>query len=205
MEWARTAGTIQGLGRLDKGSIYRLWKQFDRFVAEARVDPDQRARYAALAAVTGASAEIPPSLPPFGEVVGLLHAHCYDERAVVASLGGAAAVAERVGCARRWLAGPGRQHCWIDQRADGDVTDARSLLADGAMCGPLTPEQREALFAAVFGTAGGPPTKAIMGVFGPALLRCSLETYLRDGTRPLRDRILDALDPNVPLSELVGP
>ena len=111
--------------------------------------------------------------------------------------GRAAALAERAACARRWLAGPGREHCWIDRRAGDEPVDAdaaRSLLEDGALDGPLDGTQREALYGAVFGTAGGPPTREILRRFDAATITAALEAHLDDGSHPLRDAVLAALD-----------
>jgi hypothetical protein len=177
--------------KLDKPAIYRLWKEFDRREPGSPADGDR-------------SAAAPPS---FGEVAGMLHARCYDEGAVVRELLGAdsdpdraTAIAERTACARRWLAGPGREHCWIDRRAGDrpvDVEVVRSLLEDGALDGSLDGTEREALYGAAFGTAGGPPTREIMRRFDAATIAAALRTHLDDGSHPLRDRVLAALDGRV--------
>ncbi|MFN2468235.1 MAG: hypothetical protein ABR521_08940 [Gaiellaceae bacterium] len=174
----------RGTTGLDKASIYRLWKEFDR---SRRRDGD---------------AGDPP--PPFGEVVGLLHARCYDEAVVVAELSGDSTdpartdgVAERVGCARRWLAGPGRGHCWIERPVEGDAVDTgavQALLADDGLTGAVAPEQRRALFMAAFGAGGGPPLRAIVDRFGVPVVRQALRQHLVDGSHPLREAVLAALD-----------
>jgi hypothetical protein len=201
VEWARATEGGQA-GRLDKASIYGLWKNFDRFLSSARDGGDARDRYCDWAQRAGVVDELPEKLPSFGEIVGLLHSHCYQEEPVTAALGGAVdspagALAERVRCARRWLAGPGREHCWIDRQVHGEPVDRealRSLTSPGALDGSLAPEQRQALFAAVFGTLGGPPTGALLTRFGPEQLQRSVEAYLVDGSHPLRDLVLRALD-----------
>lgn len=201
LEWARATEPAQS-GRLDKASVYGLWKNFDRFLAAARTGGDARTRYSGWAVRVGAVDEVPEKLPSFGEIVGLLHSHCYREDAVTAALSRASdvspdALAERVGCARRWLAGPGREHCWIDRQVGAEAPDRdllQRLTGPGVLEGSLAPEQRQALFAAVFGTLGGPPTGALLKRFGADVLRRSVETYLRDGSRPLRGTVLRDLD-----------
>jgi hypothetical protein len=189
LAWARATGRDRRAAGLDKATIYRLWKEFDRVHPAA--DPEGAGR-----------------LPSFGEVVGLLHSNCYDEAAVVAGLLGdsadaerAVAVAERVGCARRWLAGPGREHCWIERRADGEAVDAdalRTLLTEDALAGQLDTAQRQALFVAAFGASGGPTARALVERFGAAGLLAALEGHLRDGSHPLRPAVLAALDARAP-------
>jgi hypothetical protein len=201
LAWARATEPAQSR-RLDKASIYGLWKKFDRFLAAARTGGEARSRYSEWAAKAGVVDQVPETLPSFGEIVGLLHSHCYSEEAVTAALGRASDVsegplAERVSCARRWLAGPGREHCWIDRQVSDDPVDRealRPLMDPESFDGSLAPEQRQALFAAVFGTLGGPPTAALLTRFGPDLLRRAVETHLRDGSHPLRETVLQALE-----------
>jgi hypothetical protein len=200
VEWAQATEAARA-GRLDKASIYGLWKNFDRFLAAARSGGDARSRYSEWAVRAGVVDEVPEKLPSFGEIVGLLHAHCYLEETVIDALGATAgitgdALAERVRYARRWLAGPGREHCWIDRELGSGAIDAdalRSLLGQGALEGSLTPGQRQALFAAAFGTIGGPPTGAILSRFGPGVLQRSVKTHLEDGSHSLRELVLRAL------------
>ena len=178
LAWARETGRDRQITTLGKAVIYRLWKEFDRRDGEC-------------------------SLPAIGEVVSLLHARCYDEALVVAELVGreseprdAAAIAERVGCARRWLAGPGREHCWIERRAGktGEEAVVRSLLEEAALEGPLDGTQRAALHAAAFGATGGPAPGMILRRFDANTIARALETHLLDGSHPLRETVLAALD-----------
>jgi hypothetical protein len=178
LAWARERGRDRQITTLGKAAIYRLWKEFDR-------------------------CDGPCSLPAIGEVVGLLHARCYDEALVVAELVGrepqprdAAAIAERVGCARRWLAGPGREHCWIERTAGdaGEEAVVRSLLEEGALEGQLDGAQRVALHAAAFGATGGPAPGVILRRFDANTIARALETHLLDGSHPLRETVLAALD-----------
>jgi hypothetical protein len=190
--------------QLDKARLYGIWKDFDRFLDKARTDSHQEARYAALADQMGAHRDLPGRLPTFGEVVGLLHSYCYHERDLILSLTGkfvepadVLSVTERVRCARRWLAGPGRGHCWIERQIlDGpvDTRDVHALITEDGLRRPLDPEERRVLFAAAFGTSGGPQTAMVIDRFGPERIRQSLETHLRDGSHPLRQTVLAALD-----------
>ena len=195
LAWARATGRDRRAAKLDKPTIYRLWKEFDRHNRD-------------LAAAGGEDPGLGDrAVPSFGEVTGALQARCYDERAVVRDLlgadpdpGFAAAIAERATCSRRWLAGPGREHCWIDRRCgdepvDVDLEVVRALLEDGALGdGALDGPRRAALYGAAFGTAGGPPTREIVRRFDAATIAAALETHLRDGSHPLRDPVLAALD-----------
>jgi hypothetical protein len=185
LAWACKAGRDRQITTLDKAAIYRLWKEFDRLCG--RVDGF--------------------SLPPIGEVVSLLHASCYDESVVAAELtgreaelGDAAAIAERVRCARRWLAGPGREHCWIERtvRDHNDKAVVRALLEEGALHGPLDGAQRAALYAAAFGTTGGPTPAVILRRFDASTIEQALQTHLVDGSHPLRETVLAALDGHEP-------
>jgi hypothetical protein len=172
IEWMRETGRDRRPAGVDKASLYRVWKEFDRAHGDRAV-------------------------PSFGEVVGRLHAHCYDETAVVAELAPEPEteplVAERVGAARRWLAGPGRDHCWIARGHDGEAVD-RAVL-DGVLAAgdALDAAQRQALFGAVFGTQGGPPTRALFDRFGVDTIHAAVREHLRDGSRPLREPVLAAL------------
>jgi hypothetical protein len=185
LAWACATGRDRQIATLDKAAIYRLWKEFDR-----------------LGGREGGC-----SLPPIGEVVSLLHASCYDESLVVAELtgrgaepGDAAATAARVRCARRWLAGPGREHCWIERtnRDHNDEEVVRSLLEEGALHGPLDGPQRAALYAAAFGTSGGPSPAVILRRFDASTIEQALQTHLFDGSHPLRETVLAALDRHEP-------
>jgi hypothetical protein len=191
LDWARETGRDRRGAKLDKPTIYRLWKEFDRRDTGPSGDGG-----------TGGSRS-GGAPPPFGEVAGMLHARCYDEDAVLQDLLGAdpdaartTAIAERTACARRWLAGPGREHCWIDRRTGDEPVDievVRSLLDDGALGGTLDGTQREALYGAAFGTPGGPPTREIMRRFDAATIAAALRTHLDDGSHPLRETVLAAL------------
>jgi hypothetical protein len=203
--WVRGSSLRAGnASKLDKASLYGIWKDFDRFLEKARTDVHEGTRYAALADQLGTLREVPNRLPSFGEIVGLLHSYCYDGPDLVASLTDkdvgptdVLGLTERVRCASRWLAGPGRGHCWIERQTREGPVDTRNvhaLITEGGLRRPLDPEERRVLFAAAFGTSGGPQTAMVIDRFGPERIRQSLETHLRDGSHPLRQTVLAALD-----------
>jgi hypothetical protein len=199
----RTARRAPSRNRLGKAELYGYYANFDRFVAQADTSPRSAALFAA---VTGGRPELAPrGLPGFPAVVGALHDRCYRVDRVCAALRAdgddpvrAAAVRERVEHARRWLATQGRDRCWIARPPAAVPPPATAALpalielvrADADWTGERTRPVHQALF----GVDGGPPLPRLLDVFGPETIIAALHTLGRDGSRPLRDAVLAALD-----------
>jgi hypothetical protein len=153
----------------------------------------------------------PPGLPPFPAVVAELHRSCYQLAAAArALLDGAGtddatvrAVEERVEHARRWLSTAGRDQCWIVRRvppggpAEASADRVAPLVERMRAADPATrwsAEEATALVDALFGTGGGAQIRQVVAVFGGERVADALAAYLRDGSRPLREATLAALD-----------
>ncbi|GLW89262.1 hypothetical protein [Actinokineospora globicatena] len=175
LEWARSAAAkVLTAPELDRATYYQLHTRFDRT----------------------AQGSVHSGLPAVSAVIGRLHERCYRVDLVVLDLGHASEEArERVDYARRWLAGPGKNQCWIVSRHAESRPEAESVeeAAAAYLRGDLLDrDQASALRSGLFGTDGGPRPVALLELFTADEITAAVRAY-RDGARPLRDAVLAAL------------
>jgi hypothetical protein len=175
--------------RLDKPTMYQLYKRWDTHLAGLAVEGSPPAA---------------PGLPSFSAVVGALHDRCYRTELVVETLAGTVAAThralyERVEHARRWLATRAGELCWIVSRVPqgalavpdrGEVEAAVAALRSGGQPGPAA---GRAARAALFGTDGGPTLRTLQAVYPAEEMLVALDEYLVSGRRPLRADVLSHL------------
>ncbi|MFI6298003.1 hypothetical protein ACIBEJ_40880 [Nonomuraea sp. NPDC050790] len=173
---------------LDRETLARWYKEFDALVAKARTDEAVRAHVEEISEIP--LDLLPAKPPPFPKVCAALHATCYDLALAGKRLDPSAA--ERLSHVRAWLAGPGRPSTWTAAPpSDPDAEHVRALIP---LPDTFDAAQVRTFFCALFGVEKGPSLPGVLDRFGPEQVDAALRAYLRDGSRPLLDRVLADLD-----------
>ncbi|MFI6387560.1 hypothetical protein [Nonomuraea sp. NPDC050540] len=174
---------------LDRETLARWYKEFDALIAKARTDEAVRAHVEEISEIP--LDDLPAKPPAFSKVCAALHATCYDLALAQGRLGPSAA--ERLAHVRAWLAGPGRPATWTAARPSEpparEHVEALLPLPD-----TFEAAQVRTFFTALFGMERGPSLTGVLDRFGPEQVESALRAYLRDGSRPLRERVLADLD-----------
>jgi hypothetical protein len=185
----------------DKATLIRWYGEFDGFVRKARNSADLRADHAEITRVP-----LDPrsaALPKFSRVLTVLSATCYDVDVAMGPLVPAAAeteyaamVRERICHALAWYSATGRADAWItapDGLTDADPAVVGALLEPDALASDLSGARLRAFFAALFGVPQGPSPRHVVAQFSAERVQAALRSYLDDGSRPLREVVLNHL------------
>ncbi|MFI7128842.1 hypothetical protein ACIBQ1_24280 [Nonomuraea sp. NPDC050153] len=177
---------------LDRATLTSWYQEFDALVLRARTDDTAAGLLAEISEIS--AGDLPTRPPAFPQVCAALHATCYDLRLAEARLApGDSWTAERLAHVRAWFAGPGRAATWLaaPPAASPDREAVARLL-------PL-PDRFESarlrtFFSALFQVDRGPSPIGVLDRFGAESVEAALRTYLRDGSRPLREQVVADLD-----------
>ncbi|SES96017.1 hypothetical protein [Nonomuraea wenchangensis] len=176
----------------DRAAMTRWYREFDALVARARTDESAAGLLAEVSEVP--AGELPAKPVAFPQVCAALHATCYDLRLARERLAPDDPwAAERLGHVRAWFAGPGRADTWAagPPVAAPDPEAVRKLLPlpERFESGPL-----RTFFAALFQVERGPSPTGVLERFGAEAVEDALRAWLRDGSYPLRERVIADLD-----------
>ncbi|MEV4224049.1 hypothetical protein [Nonomuraea sp. NPDC049725] len=199
IRWLRERGDD---GPPDRAAMNRWYQEFDAFVAKARTDDAAAALLAEISEIP--LADLPAKPPAFSQVCAALHATCYDLPLAEARLApGDPWAAERLAHVRAWFAGPGRPATW-PAAPPAEPPDPELVAGLLPLPERLESAQVRALFSALFQVERGPSLAGVLGRFGAAEIEDALRAYLRDGSRPLRDRVLADLPAGQPAEQPAG-
>jgi hypothetical protein len=147
-------------------------------------------------------------LPRFRRVVATLAARFYDRQKTVRALErgyfdlpAPLDLPTRVDSALAWISHYGRDHTWIQpgtpqlREADISKIDA-DRIARMDVTELRTRAEYRLFYLMLFGVAGGPPVRRVLAYFGKDRVHDALQAHRRSGSRPLRDMILDRLNPS---------